>query len=390
MPHDSGHSRPASAVVARWVDERRQQPVALPIYQSTTFVMDEALVAAMNRGDYRGEYLYTRMGNPTVRALEERLAVLHGAEDGVCTSSGMAALSAALIGNTAPGDGIIAAKQLYGVTAAFLTRYLSMMGREVVFADTADAEAVERAISSLRRPAWILVETISNPLMEVSPVAALAGQCRRHGLRLMVDNTFANPLLCRPLVFGADRVVESLSKSIAGHSDVHGGLVAGGRELVRKSWDAMVHLGSCLDPHAAALIWRGLKTVSVRTEACCARAETLVAWLQQRPEVLRVYHPVLQERWSETLQSGGAMLSFVVEGGDLRAERLLTTLRVATPATSLGGVETLVSLPYTTSHRTPEARAQIGLLPGTVRFSVGIEALEDLQEDLKQALETSA
>lgn len=389
MPNDSGHSRPASAVVARWVDGRQQQAVALPIYQSTTFVMDEALVSAMNRGDYRSEYLYTRMGNPTVRALEERLAALHGAEDGVCTASGMAALSAALIGNTEPGDGVVAATQLYGVTAAFLRRYLGMMGREVVFADTSDPAAVASAVASLRRPTWVLVETISNPLMEVSPVASLAAQCRRLGVRLMVDNTFANPLLCRPLILGAHLVVESLSKSIAGHSDVHGGLVTGSHELVRATWDAMVHLGSCLDPHAAALIWRGLKTMAVRTEAACGRAETLVAWLQQQPEVARVYHPVLQERWSETLQAGGPMLSFVVQGGDARAERLLTALRVATPATSLGGVETLVSLPYNTSHRTPEARAQIGLLPGTVRLSVGIEAVEDLQEDLKRALAAS-
>ena len=389
MAHDNAHSRPASAVVARWVDPRQQQPVALPIYQTTTFVMDEALVSAMNRGDYRTEYLYTRMGNPTVRALEERLAALHGAEDGLCTASGMAALSAALIGNTAPGDGIVAATQLYGVTTAFLVRFLARMGREVVFADTANPEAIAAAAASLAKPAWLLVETISNPLMQVSPIAAQAAQARALGMRLMVDNTFANPLLCRPLALGADLVVESLSKSISGHSDVHGGLVAGAAEPVRLAWDAMVHLGSCLDPHAAALIWRGLKTAVVRTDASCERAAALVGWLQEQG-VERVFHPSLQAGWQETLTAGGPMLSFVVSGGDARAERLLQALKVATPATSLGGVETLVSLPYNTSHRTPEARAQIGLLPGTVRLSVGIEAFEDLRDDLAQALTASA
>jgi methionine-gamma-lyase len=389
MAHDNAHSRPASAVVARWVDPRQQQPVALPIYQTTTFVMDEALVSAMNRGDYRTEYLYTRMGNPTVRALEERLAALHGAEDGLCTASGMAALSAALIGNTAPGDGIVAANQLYGVTTAFLVRFLARMGREVVFADTANPEAIAAAAASLAKPAWLLVETISNPLMQVSPIAAQAAQARALGMRLMVDNTFANPLLCRPLALGADLVVESLSKSISGHSDVHGGLVAGAAEPVRLAWDAMVHLGSCLDPHAAALIWRGLKTAVVRTDASCERAAALVGWLQEQG-VERVFHPSLQAGWQETLTAGGPMLSFVVSGGDARAERLLQALKVATPATSLGGVETLVSLPYNTSHRTPEARAQIGLLPGTVRLSVGIEAFEDLRDDLAQALTASA
>lgn len=389
MAHDNAHSRPASAVVARWVDPRQQQPVALPIYQTTTFVMDEALVSAMNRGDYRTEYLYTRMGNPTVRALEERLAALHGAEDGLCTASGMAALSAALIGNTAPGDGIVAAIQLYGVTTAFLVRFLARMGREVVFADTANPEAIAAAAASLAKPAWLLVETISNPLMQVSPIAAQAAQARALGMRLMVDNTFANPLLCRPLALGADLVVESLSKSISGHSDVHGGLVAGAAEPVRLAWDAMVHLGSCLDPHAAALIWRGLKTAVVRTDASCERAAALVGWLQEQG-VERVFHPSLQPGWQATLTAGGPMLSFVVSGGDARAERLLQALKVATPATSLGGVETLVSLPYNTSHRTPEARAQIGLLPGTVRLSVGIEAFEDLRDDLAQALTASA
>jgi methionine-gamma-lyase len=389
MAHDNAHSRPASAVVARWEDPRQQQPVALPIYQTTTFVMDEALVSAMNRGDYRSEYLYTRMGNPTVRALEERLAALHGAEDGLCTASGMAALSAALIGNTAPGDGIIAANQLYGVTTAFLTRFFARMGREVVFADTSDPRAIASAAASLSKPAWLLVETISNPLMEVSPIAAQAAQARALGMRLMVDNTFANPLLCRPLALGADLVVESLSKSISGHSDVHGGFVAGAAEPVRLAWDAMVHLGSCLDPHAAALIWRGLKTAVVRTDASCERATALVGWLQEQG-VERVFHPSLQPGWRATLTAGGPMLSFVVTGGDARAERLLQALKVATPATSLGGVETLVSLPYNTSHRTPEARAQIGLLPGTVRLSVGIEAFEDLRDDLAQALAASA
>ncbi len=389
MAHDNAHSRPASAVVARWVDPRQQQPVALPIYQTTTFVMDEALVSAMNRGDYRSEYLYTRMGNPTVRALEERLAALHGAEDGLCTASGMAALSAALIGNTTPGDGIIAANQLYGVTTAFLVRFLARMGREIVFADTANPEAIAAAAASLAKPAWLLVETISNPLMEVSPIAAQAAQARALGMRLLVDNTFANPLLCRPLALGADLVVESLSKSISGHSDVHGGLVAGAAEPVRLAWDAMVHLGSCLDPHAAALIWRGLKTAVVRTDASCERAAALVGWLQEQG-IEKVFHPSLQPGWQATLTAGGPMLSFVVSGGDARAERLLQALKVATPATSLGGVETLVSLPYNTSHRTPEARAQIGLLPGTVRLSVGIEAFEDLRDDLAQALAASA
>jgi methionine-gamma-lyase len=388
--------RPATALVARAAAPRaRQEPVSLPIHQTTTFVIDEALDAAMARGDYRSEFLYTRMGNPTVRALEERLALLHGADDGVATASGMGALSAALIGLTAAGDGIVAARQLYGVSAALLTRYLADMGREVAFADATDTGAVQAALAGLSRPRWLLVETLSNPLVEVAPLAELADAAHRAGARLMVDNTFANPLGCRPLSRGADLVIESLSKSISGHSDVHGGLVAGSRTDVERAWDAMVHLGPCLDPHAAALIWRGLKTLDVRTRAATETASRLAGALSGHPAVEAVHHPTLASGRARsvadaTLDLAGSMLSIVVKGGDTRALALLQALEVAVPATSLGGVETLVSCPFNTSHRSAEARQRVGLRPGTVRISVGLEAYDDLWADWQRALDATA
>lgn len=361
-----------------------QLPVVGPIVQSTTFVLDDALNDAMAAGDYRSQFLYTRMGNPTVRALEELLADLHGAEDCVATASGMGALSAALFGQLAPGRTVLADVQIYGVTRTLLGQFMVPAGRHVRYVDFADEAALTEAAAALGPGDWLLGETISNPLVQPLDVARAARVAHTRGARLLVDNTFANPLVCRPLELGADLVVESLSKSIAGHSDVHGGAVLGDRTLIHPVWNAMLVLGPCLDPHAAWLIHRGARTLGVRTRAMCATARTIAARLQSHPAVLRVYAPIEPPAG---LRDTGSMVAFVVDGGDVAAHRVLDALRVATPATSLGGVETLASLPYNTSHRTPEARAAVGLQPGTVRLSVGLEDVEDLWADLARSLD---
>ena len=365
-----------------------QEPVALPIVQSTTFYMDSAIEASMAEGNYRGGWLYTRMDNPTLDTLARRVASLHGAEAGLCTASGMGALSAALFGLTQPGDVLIVDTQLYGVTDSLLDRYLVPAGRRVVRVPLATPGALEAALEAHAPVAWVLAETVSNPLLQVLPVAAVARACARAGARLLVDNTFANPLLCAPLALGASLVVESLSKSMAGHSDVHGGAVVGSRADVDRAWDAMIHLGPCLDPHAAAMIWRGMKTLALRASAAAANTRALAERLRAHPRVTRVYQacPVQRPEVAETLRDTCPMVSFVVEGGDAAAERLLRSLSVVAPATSLGGVESLVSLPMNTSHRTPQARERTGLLPGTLRLSVGCEDVEDLWVDIDTAL----
>lgn len=378
---------PQTRAVARYrPPAARQLPVVEPIVQSTTFVLDDALNDAMASGDYRSQFLYTRMGNPTVRALEELLADLHGAQDCVACASGMGAISAAMFGLLEPGRTLLADQQIYGVTRTLAAQFLVPAGRHVRYVDFADTAALAAAVSQLGEGDWLLGETLSNPLVRPLDIAAVARVAHERGARLIVDNTFANPMVCRPLELGADLVVESLSKSIAGHSDVHGGAVLGATSLVARAWNAMFVLGACLDPHAAWLIQRGARTLRVRTAAACEGARALAAHLRRHAAVVTVHAPVDAPTG---LTDTGSMLAFVVRGGDAAAHRLLDALTVATAATSLGGVETLASLPYNTSHRTPEARAAVGLEAGTVRVSVGLEAPADLIADFDQALAQS-
>lgn len=376
----------ATRVIAAHDPPRAQQaPVALPIVQSSTFVIDDALDAAMAAGDWRTEYLYSRHANPTVDALAGRLAELHRGEDAIAFASGMAAVSAVLIGLTVRGQRVLADVALYGATATFLTTYLTAMGREVVMLDLADPAARSahlRALESDPAPPLVYGETLSNPLCRPLDLPAVAAATAAIGGTFVVDNTFANPLVCRPIEHGAHVVIESLSKSIAGHSDVHGGAVVTDADRGAKVWHAMIHLGGCLDPHAAYLIWRGLKTLAMRTQTAADNAAQLAVALRGMPGVSRVYAPDARP-W---LAHAGAMLAFVVEGGNAAAHRVLDGLRVVAPATSLGGVESLASLPYNTSHRTAESQARAGLLPGTVRLSVGCEDAADLAADLLQAV----
>jgi cystathionine beta-lyase/cystathionine gamma-synthase len=364
-----------------------QLPVAPPIVQSTTFVIDDALNAAMDAGDYRSQFLYTRMGNPTIRGLEELLASLHGAEDCVATASGMGALSAFFFALVPPGGTVIADTQVYGVTATLLRNFLVPAGRHVTFVPFAQPEQLQAAIRNASGTVWLLGETISNPLIHTLDIERTAQIAHDAGARLAIDNTFANPLVCRPLDHGADLVIESLSKSVAGHSDVHGGAVLGASSLIDPCWQAMYVLGACLDPHAAWLIQRGARTLALRTTAACANARSVAHALRNNPHVEHVYFTQSDDTaLPEGLRDTGAMMSFVVRGGDQAAHAVLGALRIATAATSLGGVETLASLPYNTSHRTPEARASVGLQPGTIRLSVGCEDAEELIEDLRNAL----
>lgn len=387
MRVSSRDERPATRVVAGLDRELPgQKPVALPIVQTTTFVMDDALNAAFDRGDYRSEYLYTRHSNPTIDALQYRLGELHGAEDAVCLASGQAAVATALIALTEPGDGVLADTLLYGATNTFLGEYLASMGRQVRFAPLADPAAAAAAMASLDRPRLVYGETLANPLVQALNIPEAARLAHDAGALLVVDNTFAGPMRCRPLDHGADIVVESLSKSIAGHSDVHGGLVCGGAGPMAGVWRGMVHLGGCLDPHAAWLVWRGSKTLVMRTDRAEANARTAAAALRAHEKVARVYFADEAAASASWLSGPGAMLSFVVTGGDAAAQRVMDALRVVTAATSLGGVESLVSLPHNTSHRTDVSRERIGLLPGTIRLSVGCEDPMDLVADLERAL----
>ena len=384
-------------------DPATQRPVTTPTVQATTFVIDQALDDAMAEGDYRSQYLYTRMGNPTVRALERKISALHAPAanadarqdtpydtryDTVATASGMAAIASTLFALAPPGTEIIADRNLYGVTASLLHGLVRQAGRRVIDVDMSDLSSVQSVLQTASTPPLVYAETLSNPLIVPLNIPALAAEVAEVGGTLCVDNTFANPLVCAPLEHGADVVIESLSKSIAGHSDVHGGSVTTDVARASKVWDAMFHLGGCLDPHAATLCLRGMKTLHVRTQTTVATTHWLVDALRREPGIRRVYYPDASSL-PQGLNSAGSVLSMQIEGGDARALRFLRALTIAVPATSLGGVESLASCPFNTSHRTSEAQQAVGLAPGTVRYSVGCEDPDDLLGDIREALRRS-
>jgi cystathionine beta-lyase/cystathionine gamma-synthase len=367
--------------------------VGTPIYQTSTFLLNEDTCRAMVAGGVREHLIYSRYGNPSQWAVQEKLAALEGAESAVVFSSGMAAIAAALLGALEPGGRVVAARELYGGTYRLLSQELPALGHPVDFVDLGDPAAVEAV---LRPDTQVLyAETLTNPLLNLADVEALSALAKRHGLLLVVDGTFTTPLGLKALDLGADLVVHSASKYLNGHSDLIAGAAMGSKRLVDRVWSRMLSLGGSLDPHACFLLERGLKTLAIRLKAHEENGLAVARFLESRPEVARVLHPGLpshpqHELARRTLAWTGGMVTFDLKGGDAAAEAFARRLKVIAYATSLGGVESLVSLPFNTSHAafTPQQREAMGLHPGCVRLSVGIENPEDLVRDVARALET--
>ncbi len=367
--------------------------VNVPVYQSSTFLLDDAAYAAIADGRSRDTLVYSRYANPSQRAVQDKLAALEGAEDALVFSSGMAAVASAVAGLTEPGDHVLASRDLYGGTLSLFRDQLPRWGRSVGFTDLRDPAAVAAALRPETRVLY--AETISNPTLRVADLPALAALARAHGLLFLVDSTFATPLGARPLDHGADLVIHSASKYLNGHDDLIAGAVAGSGELVGKVWPQLKGLGGCLDPHACFLLERGMKTLAVRMRAHAESARAVAEALEAHPKVRGVLYPGLashpdHELAQRLLRHPGGMVSFVVEGGDAAALRVCRAVRVAKEATSLGGVETLISLPFNTSHvaMSAEDRLAAGIVPGMVRLSVGIEDPADLVADLEAALDS--
>jgi cystathionine gamma-synthase len=376
-------------------------PTSTPIYTSTTYVYPsfDALDAAFERGD---GYVYTRYGNPTVAALERAVALAENGWGAVAFGSGMAALHAALLaastprGETAPQPrGILIASDMYASTGVLLREFFGARGVAVATCDMCDLAQVDAALAELR-PDVVLVEQLSNPLLHVADIAALAQRARAAGARLVVDNTVATPILQQPLALGADLVVHSATKYLGGHADVAGGVVVARSHLVRDTLVLQSRLlGATLGPFEAQQILRGIKTLALRVERQCSSAAQIAAWLSDQPEVALVRYPGLAAHPQHTLAAEtfggryGALITFDLRAGD-RATlgRFFDQLRLILPTTSLGDVYTLATAPAITSHRelSSEERARRGISMGTVRLSVGIEAVEDIIADLRGGL----
>ena len=361
--------------------------IMTPIYQTSTFVQSAP-------GKHQG-YEYARTGNPTRTALEGNLAALEGAAQGICFSSGLAAMDAVLRLCEA-GDHVVACDDLYGGSYRLFTQIFSRFGMEFSFVDFADERALDGAITPHTRLVW--VESPTNPLLKVLDIARIAQVAHARGAQVVVDNTFATPYLQRPLALGADIVVHSLTKYLGGHSDVVGGAVltndAPSAERLRYVQNAV---GAVPGPQDCFLVLRGTKTVHVRMQRQCETALALARFLEHHPRVGRVYYPGLPGHPQHALAARqmsafGGMISFELRDDALaRAAAFCSATRIFSLAESLGGVESLVEHPAIMTHASiPKAvRESYGLRDSLIRLSVGIEDIDDLREDLAQALEAA-
>ena len=372
-----------------------EPPLTAPIWQTSTFVFDDAEHYAHTLHQPREGYVYTRYENPTTAALEATVANLEGAAEGLATASGMGAIATVLLSLAGAGDHVVAQRDLYGGTYSLLAHTAPRFGIEVSFVDAGDPDAVWAALRPTTRAVY--AETVANPTMTVADLPALAEAAAGAGLPLVVDNTVASPYLCRPIEHGAAVVVHSATKYLGGHSDVVGGLALfADPERHHAAWRAMIELGASPDPFAAWLVLRGVKTLALRMRAHGANARLLAELLDAHPKVARVHWPGLNSHptaalAAKLLDGDPGMLSFDLAGGREAGRRFIEATRVAKLAPSLGTVETLVSHPASTTHRqfAPDALAAAGIGEGMVRVSVGLEDGADLAEDFTHALEVA-
>jgi methionine-gamma-lyase len=383
----------ADATIAIHAGEEKFQksgPVGTLIARTSSFTFsssEEMKLWAEGKGS---AYMYTRYANPTLAVAEEKIAKLEGAEAAVVTASGMAAISSALLSVLKAGDEVIATLALYGGTYRLMRDILPRMGIVVRHVGT-DLAGIERLVNP--RTKALYIETPTNPSLRVVDLRKAAAFAKEWDLISLVDNTFASPLLQKPLEFGLDLTIHSATKYLAGHSDVIAGAVAGRKSLIQKVREMVIYLGGSMDPEAAFLLIRGMKTLEVRVKTQCATAMTVAKYLEKHPKVARVHFPGLTSHPDHKLakkqmKGFGAMLAFDMKGGLTAARNFCDRTRIFLLAASLGGVESLVLLPaYSSHYRMSEKELHAsGIAPGTVRVSVGLESPVDLIEDLRQAL----
>jgi len=362
--------------------------VTPPIYQTSTFHYPAEHSEARERGDV---YLYTRLGNPTVDLPEEGVRALEGGESARLFASGMGAVTSTVLSLVRAGDEIVAIEGLYGGTDDFLKEFLPRFGVRVRFVSDSEARAPEEVLREGTRLA--LLESPTNPRLHVMDIARWARAADAVGALLLVDNTFATPINQRPLSLGADAVIHSATKYLGGHSDLIAGALAGSRSVVDRV-DAKGYLGASLDPFAAFLLHRSLKTLALRVARQNENARRVVEALRHHPAIAELHYPGSASAEEEAIaarqmQGRGGMLSLSIRGGAPAVERFLGRLRFFHIASSLGSVESLVSVPIQTSHRhlSESELARLGIDPGFVRLSLGIEDAGDLVRDLTEALD---
>ncbi|WP_046003473.1 trans-sulfuration enzyme family protein [Pseudoalteromonas rubra] len=362
-----------------------------PLYQSSTFKFKDAAQGAARFAGEEAGYIYTRLGNPTTRELEEKLAQLEEMEDAAATATGMGAVSASVLSFLQQGDHLIASKALYGCSFALFAHMLPKFGIEVTFVDMTDEQALVDALQPNSK--MLFAETPINPNMTVLDLAMLGQFAQQHKLISVIDNTFMTPLLQKPKHFGIDIVIHSATKYLNGHGDVVAGIVCGSAEHIETiKLTVLKDIGATISPHDAWLINRGLKTLHLRVARHCESAQKVAEFLDSHPKVDTVYYPGLPSHpgyrfLGEQMKGAGGVIAFEIKGGVSEGEKFINATELCTLAVSLGDPETLIQHPASMTHSpyTPEERQAAGISDGLIRISVGLEAVEDIMEDLEKA-----
>ncbi|MCX7832781.1 MAG: aminotransferase class I/II-fold pyridoxal phosphate-dependent enzyme [Ignavibacteria bacterium] len=364
----------------------------VPIYQTSTFAFEDADYGAKCFSGEVDGYIYTRLGNPTITALEKTVAALEGGYGSIATSSGMAAVTTIYMALLEKGAHIVSTDAVYGPSRGVMEEHFSRFGVESTYVDTSNIENIKNAIKPNTKV--LFIETPSNPTMSITDLEKCSTIAKENGLIMVVDNTFSSPYLQNPIKYGADVVFHSMTKFLNGHADIVAGIiVAKEQNIYNKLKTMMINMGCNIDPHQSYLVLRGIKTLAIRIERAQENAMKIAEYLEKHPKIEWVKYPGLKshpqyELAKKQMRGFGAMISFELKGGYEAGKILMNNVKVALLAVSLGGVETLIQHPASMTHsKMPrESRIKAGITDGLVRYSVGIEDVNDLIEDLEQAL----
>ena len=370
------------------------KPAVQPIYQTAVYEFADLTQVDEIWEGHKPGFIYGRYGSPNHATLENIVAKLEGAESALASASGMASITLSLLSFLQSGDEVIVANDSYGGSVSLAARDFPRFGITTRFVSTTNRNEIETAFTSKTKA--MLVETLSNPRWNVVDVADVANLCHRSGAKLIVDNTVATPYLIRPLAAGADAVVHSATKFLAGHDDVVAGILTGDSDFIARARETAIRMGPSLSPFDAWLTVRGIKTFGLRIERTCSNALAVARYLREHSAVQNVYYPGLEthpqhEIVRRTMRGiGGGMVSFELRGGRGTVGKFLKNLKLIRFAPTLGGVTTTISHPATTSHRalTPDQRREAGVTDSLLRLSIGIEELDDLMVELQRALQT--
>ena len=380
------------AIHAGRINDDQFGSLATPLYQTSTFIFKDAQEGAERFAGEAEGYIYTRLGNPTTRQLEMRVAAMEEMEDAAATATGMGAVSGALLANLECGDHIISSKAIYGCSFALINHQLKKFGIEVSFVDMTDPTNIEQVIQENTKV--IFLETPINPNLVVLDIEAIANIAKKHQILSIVDNTFLTPVLQKPGKFGIDIVVHSATKYLNGHGDVVAGIICSSQEhIMNIKMTSLKDIGATISPHDAWLILRGIKTLPIRMERHCNNAQTIAEYLEAHEAVEHVYYPGLKSHpghkfVGKQMKAAGGVIAFEIKSDLAGGSEFINRMRLFSIAVSLGDAESLIQHPASMTHSpyTQEERLEAGISDSLIRISVGLENADDLIEDLEQSL----